>query len=131
MHPWEEFRQTYPYGKLQFTTKVGYTGIIRITDLDTLCGYVVLPPDHPYFEKSLYNFNDTSLFKLHVYGWVSFADYLDKDTYAIGFDCANADDYVPKLGVGLIPQSWKDETFVRSKIERLAEYLKEKELSYD
>lgn len=131
MHPWEEFKQTYPYGKLQFTTKVGYTGIIRITCLDTLCGYVVLPPDHPYFEKSLYNTDDTSLLKIDVYGWVSFANYLDKYTYAIGFDCAHADDYVPKLGAGLSPQSWKDETFVRGEIEYLAEQLKEKELSYD
>lgn len=127
MHPWEEFRQMYPCGELQFTTKVGYTGIIRITDLDTLCGYVVLPPDHPYFEKSLYNFNDTSLFRLKAWGWVSFANYLDKDTYAIGFDCAHADDYIPELGIGLFPQAWKDETFVRGKIERLAEQLKEKE----
>ena len=127
MRPWEEFRQTYPYGKLQFTTKVGYTGIIRIAGLNTLCGYVVLPKDHPYFEKSLYNFDDTVLLELEVHGGVSFADYLDKDTYVIGFDCAHADDYVPNLGAKLFPQTWKDEAFVRGEIEHLAEQLKEKE----
>lgn len=131
MHPWEEFRQTYPYGKLQFTTKVGYTGIIRITDLDTLCGYVVLPQYHPFFGKILYNSDDTELWKLKVHGGATFADYLDKDTYAIGFDCAHADDYVPKLGAGLIPQTWKYEAFVRGEIEHLAEQLKEKELYND
>lgn len=131
MHPWDKFKQTYPYGKLQFTTKVGYTGIIRITNLGTLCGYVVLPQDHPFFEKNLCNFADTSLFELEVHGGVTFADYLDKDSYAIGFDCAHADDYTPKLGVGLFPQTWKDETFVRDEIEHLAKQLKEKELSYD
>lgn len=128
MHPWEEFRQTYPYGKLQFTTKVGYTGIIRITDLDTLCGYVVLPKDHLFFEKSVYDFDDVSL---DVYGGVIFADYLDKDTYAIGFNCANSNDCIPGLRLGLDYLTWRDETFVRDEIEYLAEQLKEKELSND
>lgn len=131
MKPWEEFRQKYPCGRSQFITEVGYIGIIRITGLDILCGYVVVPQYHPYFEKSLYNFDDTSLLELGVHGGVTFADYIDKDTYAIGFDCAHADDYVPKLGAGLIPQTWKYEAFVRGEIEHLAEQLKEKELYND
>ncbi|MFN0604436.1 hypothetical protein [Facklamia hominis] len=127
MQPWEEFKQTYPYGMLQFTTEVGYTGIIRIANMEILCGYVVVPQYHPYFEKSLYNFDDTSLLELEVHGGVTFADYIDKDIYAIGFDCAHAGDYTPKLGVDLFPQTWKDEAFVRNEIEHLAEQLKEKE----
>ncbi len=124
MHPWEEFRLMCPCDEIQFTTNVGYTGIIRIGILETLCGYIVLPSDHPYFEKSLYDLYDGAL---EVYGGVTFADYLDKDTYAIGFDCAHVDDYVPTVGAWSLPQTWKDETFVRGEIEHLAEQLKEKE----
>lgn len=126
MHPWEEFRQTYPYGKLQFTTKVGYTGIIRITDLDTLCGYVVLPQDQAFFEKILYSFDDRLPFQLDVHGGVTFAGYLDKGTYAIGFDCHHIDDYIPGLDIGPCPQAWKSEAFVRYEIERLANQLKKR-----
>ncbi|MFN0602686.1 hypothetical protein [Facklamia hominis] len=126
MNPWEEFRQTYPYGKLQFTTKVGYTGIIRITDLDTLCGYVVLPQDQAFFEKILYSFDDRLPFQLDVHGGVTFAGYLDKGTYAIGFDCHHIDDYIPGLDIGPCPQAWKSEAFVRYEIERLANQLKKR-----
>lgn len=130
MHPWEEFRQMCPYGEIQFTTKVGYTGIIRINRLDTFCGYIVLPPDHPYFEKCVYEF-DEALLELDVHGGITFSDYLDKDTYAIGFDCAHAADYVPSRGVAPYPTTWKDEFFVREELEHLARQLKEKELSND
>ncbi|GAB7231422.1 hypothetical protein [Facklamia hominis] len=126
MHPWEKFKQTYPYGKLQFTTKVGYTGIIRITDLDTLCGYVVLPQDQAFFEKILYSFDDRLPFQLDVHGGVTFAGYLDKGTYAIGFDCHHVDDYIPGLDIGPCPQAWKSEAFVRYEIERLANQLKKR-----
>ncbi len=126
MHPWEEFRQTYPYGKLQFTTKVGYTGIIRITDLGTLCGFVVLPQDQVFFEKILYSFDDRLPFQLDVHGGVNFAGYLDKGTYAIGFDCHHVDDYIPGLDIGPCPQAWKNEAFVRYEIERLANQLKKR-----
>ncbi len=126
MNPWEEFRQKYPYGKLQFTTKVGYTGIIRITDLDTLCGYVVLPQDQAFFEKILYSFDDRLPFQLDVHGGVTFAGYLDKGTYAIGFDCHHIDDYIPGLDIGPCPQAWKSEAFVRYEIERLANQLKKR-----
>lgn len=126
MQPWEEFRQMYPYGEMQFTTKVGYTGIIRITDLDTLCGYVVLPQDQAFFEKILYSFDDRLPFQLDVHGGVTFAGYLDKGTYAIGFDCHHVDDYIPGLDIGPCPQAWKSEAFVRYEIERLANQLKKR-----
>ncbi len=126
MHPWEEFREMYPCGEVQFTTKVGYTGIIRITDLDTLCGYVVLPQDQAFFEKILYSFDDRLPFQLDVHGGVTFAGYLDKGTYAIGFDCHHIDDYIPGLDIGPCPQAWKNEAFVRYEIEHLANQLKKR-----
>ena len=120
MKPWEEFRQKYPSGAITYMVDGRYLGVIKINTLNMLCGYVILPKNHPYIGLDLYEgeYNKNPLNELRVHGGVTFADYIGGYGYAIGFDCAHAIDY----GV------WRDEAYVINELKRLAEQLKEVEL---
>ena len=135
MRPWEEFRRKYPSGEVMYSIDGEYLGLIRINALDVLCGYVILPKNHPYIGLSLYkdDYDKNPLYVLDVHVGVTFADYINENDYAIGFDCSNhyAGDYVPRIydfkpsANGVV---WRDETFVINELNRLVEQLKEAEL---
>ena len=49
MEKWEKFRNKYPDGYYIFDTNASYRGLIKITPMNILCGYVELSKDHPYY----------------------------------------------------------------------------------
>lgn len=71
--------------------------IRRQPELGTLCGYVALPPKHPYYGMDFDKIN------VDVHGGLTFS-YKGDDTegwskgyWWIGFDCSHAMDFVPYM----------------------------------
>ena len=131
MQPWEEFKRKYPSGGMTYSIDGKYRGIIEINLLDVLCGYVILPEKHPFIGIDLDDGNcENPLYKLDVHVGVTFADYINENDYAIGFDCSHhyAGDYVPRIydfkpsANGVV---WRDETFVINELNKLVEQLRE------
>lgn len=127
----------------------GYPCVIRRAPPGHLCGYVIMPPGHPWHGKQ-----EPSV---KVHGGVTFAelgrDFVfdndepnDKrglaDWWVVGFDCAHGGDCAPGeaertalrrsacelLGLPLIPLErgvYRDMTYVRQQTEHLAEQAAE------
>lgn len=135
MQPWEEFRRKYPSGEIAYWIGDEYLVLIKINTLNVLCGYVILPENHPYTGIDLYDDDDkNTLYKLDVHGGVTFTDYVEDGyehagDYVIGFDCAHAGDYVPRFSdfTPFADGVWRDEAFVINELKRLVEQLKEVE----
>ncbi len=58
-----------------------------------LCGYVVIPKDHPYYEKNVF---DEEL-NIECHCGLNFSKFNDNSEWMIGFDCAHSVDYVPSI----------------------------------
>lgn len=134
MNPWEKFKLKYPLGRIKYSIDGEYRGMIKLNSLNVLCGYVILPENHPFIGIDLYDGNcENPLYGLDVHGGVTFADYINEDDYAIGFDCGHffAGDCVPRLSdfTPLAKGIWRDETYVINELKKLAEQLKEAELT--
>ncbi len=116
-----------------------YHCLIKRNQFGTLCGYVAVGKNHPYYEK-----DDRCL---NVHGSITFTDHCqgdpekgichltpdDDDAWWFGFDCGHAGDYSP--GVPLPYESgfrdiYRDIPYVTAEVESLAKQLKdvEKEL---
>lgn len=101
----------------------GYTCYIkRHPSLGHLCGYVVIPNDHPWHGQHYDSIDATA------HGGLTYAGVPDDEEgspnarYAIGFDCAHLGDLVP-----CAPHSWgagrdtyRDFTYVTRETEQLA-----------
>lgn len=103
-----------------------------------LCGYVGVPPDHPYFEKP---YSDVD--GLRVHGGLTFANHsantddesrhichveqgaANKHVWWLGFDCGHCDDKCPSYAMHF-PQDWgvyREFQYVVEQTESLAEQL--------
>ena len=67
---------------------MGYSCKIKRNMMGSLCGYVKVPKDHPFFGKS---YDDIPI---EVHGGLTYAENLD-DGYWIGFDCGHSGDLSP------------------------------------
>ncbi len=66
--------------------------IQRIFPLGHLAGYVVLPENHPWNNKSYHDI------PADIHGGLTFAQYDTRGTFwVIGFDCAHSGDLIPGL----------------------------------
>lgn len=93
----------------------GYPCIILKHEYGHLCGYVGLSKEHKLFGKP----NEDIYADVH--GGVTFAGWLERaDTWFVGFDCAHADDLVPKITKSGI---YRDEAYVTEQCESLARQL--------
>lgn len=131
MQPWEEFKRKYPSGGMTYSIDGKYRGIIEINLLDVLCGYVILPENHPYIGLSFYDVecDENPLYDLDVHGGITFVGYINGYGYAIGFDCAHAGDYVPSFNnYKYSLDVWRDEAFVIDELKRLTAQLRESEV---
>jgi hypothetical protein len=54
----------------------------------SLCGYICIPKDHPYFGK------DYDAIEIDAHGGLTYSKF-EEEEYWIGFDCSHAFDYLP------------------------------------
>lgn len=114
----------------------GLKCVIKVSlDLGHLCGYIVVPIDHPLFGRE----REEELDNLEVHGgltWVGHMPTTDNpNEWCFGFDCCHLFDLVPAfvehrtkhniLAPGGKSHVFRDNTFVRKESKKLAKQLKE------
>lgn len=110
----------------------GYPCLMTRTPMGNWCGYVAVPPGHPFFEKGGDSLN------LEVHGGITYADHCrghichvpkpgqSDNVWWLGFDCAHAFDGLPGMVAYLknkdnfFSRGYKDVAYVRGEVERLA-----------
>lgn len=101
----------------------GYKGVIvQHPNVGHLCGYVVIPEDHPLYQK---NYDEIDL---EVHGELTYSDsdlISVGEDFCIGFDCAHAGDWIPMYGFE--NDTYKDITFVENEIKSLIDQIKDNE----
>lgn len=137
--PW----QSEPDKKQWLDVATGYPClIVRQTNLGHLCGYIGVPPSHPWFEKD-YDHVDAN-----VHGGLTFARHCgdlicheveegeDDNTWWVGFDAAHCDDRSMLTdthteafkGIKSFPHDWdtyKDFAYMENECRSLAQQAKE------
>lgn len=103
----------------------GFRCVITKNDrMGFLCGYVGLPPEHPFHGK---DYDDCHSIDVHG-GWTYGADgvsCIDRDEkWYLGFDCAHAGDLIPSMENDTIGHEvYRDEIFVTNELKSAAEQL--------
>jgi hypothetical protein len=117
--------------RTEFTTAAGFPAItLRSGIIGALCGYVGVPPGHPWHGK----YEDD--IECEVHGGLTYASECggevchvarpgeSEDLWWVGFDCAHAFDYSPGLDGGRLPplacSTYKNLAYVKNECERLA-----------
>jgi hypothetical protein len=119
-------------------TEAGLKAYTAITYLGTINGYVIVPTDSKYYDADYLYVED-----IDVHGGLSYSGFgplnlIPNEYYALGFDCAHADDgrnfdFAREHGIE-IPiysssifgtENWKDEEFVKNECEKLAKQIKD------
>lgn len=119
----------------------GLPCLIVRNELGALCGYVGLPPSHPFYEVGYSNIPSSAA---SVHGGLTFSDHCDPGckichitepgdpdpVWWLGFDCAHAGDDVPgmaaygfNMGRMFPGESYKNMKYVREQCENLARQL--------
>jgi hypothetical protein len=110
----------------------GYTcRINRVRQFGHWCGYVKIPDNHPFNHlnyEGIYHAID-------VHGGITFQGTfegltkrdIDKSGNWIGFDCAHAGDYVPRLGRHFGDWEYRTKEFVMYEVTGLCKQLKDLE----
>ncbi len=78
-------------------THEGFEWKVLHNNMGSRCGYILIPPEHPWFGKH-YDSIDVS-----VHGGLTYANFGDNNTYWIGFDCAHYGDAVDPTLPGYEP----------------------------
>jgi hypothetical protein len=80
----------------------GYQGYIKRNDLGALCGYVMIPSDHPILKGIDLDADDLEYEKvpLNAHGGITFGNtatntQTGQKVYVVGFDCAHSTDLIP------------------------------------
>lgn len=113
---------------------LGLPCLIVRNEMGALCGYVGVPPEHPWHGKD-YNDIDGAV---DVHGGLTYANKCNDaaichvpkdgepdDVWWLGFDCAHSGDGVPGrpglIGAYMnIGTRYRDVTYVRAEVEKLA-----------
>ena len=111
--------------KLEFEHAGFQCAINRTPEILVLCGYVRIPPEHPWY-RTVGTTSD-----IDVHGGITYAEIRAADGHFwIGFDTGHAGDFMP--GVAWLlnrgpaeDEVYKDLAYVRAETERLAEQAKE------
>lgn len=92
----------------------------RNPHLGTLCGYMDIPPCHPWYGLDYGAIHERHP-QLDVHGGLTYADKND-DYWRIGFDCAHAGDLIPGFETNFPGETYRDQTYVERELRLLAEY---------
>lgn len=114
---------------LWFTTVYGYAAlIVRHPYFKHLCGYMGVPPGHPWYGLNY----DADALDCTVHGGVTYTDkeppkypdcpLTDAGLWWLGFDCAHCGDYMPGLNARIGPyETYRTLDYVQTQLEGLAE----------
>ncbi|MDP1712918.1 MAG: hypothetical protein Q8K86_10740 [Candidatus Nanopelagicaceae bacterium] len=107
-NPWEN-----EPNELDFVTAVGLPAYIqRVEKLGHLCGYVLIPRGHPWFEK------EYDAIHADVHGGLTYSrQETATEEWWIGFDCGHAGDFTPSYSRS---GSYRTVRYVKKECERLA-----------
>jgi hypothetical protein len=101
----------------------GFDYLILRMPMGHLCGYVAIPPSHPFYQKGYCEIEDC--YDISVHGGLTFAgpglEPMQKDTWYLGFDCAHCNDWSSFDPQGHRWTVWE----VRQECERLIAQLKD------
>lgn len=126
--PW-----THEPNKTHWTTRVGLPGLIARNRMGALCGYVAIKPDHPLHSVG-YDEAETA-YDIEVHGGLTYANTIHEtvslhpgDLWWFGFDCAQAGDFLPRLGYYSSGEPnttdvYRDIDYVTQEVEKLAGQL--------
>lgn len=109
---------------------------------DALCGYVGLPPGHPFHGKDYNDVKRTDGSYLNVHGGLTFASPCSEKVRAdgggichipapgrpanvwwLGFDCAHCDDKTPAYESTILNGTYRTLDYVKSEVVQLAAQL--------
>ena len=92
--------------------------IKRAPELGHLCGYVYVPPAHPYFGLNM------KLLNLNCHGGITYSRE-DDGMWCFGFDCAHYLDIVPRIAGILKMEGYQYRTieYVTNELNLLAKQL--------
>jgi hypothetical protein len=107
----------------------GYPCLMKRSHLGVWCGYVGVPADHPYHERSYWT--DQGGPDVDVHGGPTYAGYMDGEWWCFGFDCAHWMDLVPMALAyeplrTLAEGTYRDFEYVQAEVESLAQQLYDK-----
>lgn len=114
--------------RVDFTHEGLKCAILRMPETLHLCGYVGLPPSHPFYgfnySEELCGNSIESLVKVH--GGLSYANsalrgVISPATWWFGFDCAHAWDFRPGDSFNQPDAVYRDLTYVITECKSLAE----------
>jgi hypothetical protein len=119
----------------------GYPCLIRRARAGFLCGYVAVPPSHPWFERG---YSDEPVYNVEVHGGLTYAAHCDGDegngichrpepgspdnVWWFGFECDHAFDLVPRdyeEGFAIQGDIYRDIQYVTKEVRSLADQLAE------
>jgi len=93
--------------------------IRRNQNTKTLCGYVDLPPTHPWFGK---HYLDDALCGVEVHGGLTYSGRTGDGLHRIGFDCCHGFDYAPGMpALSAAGAEYRDLEYVETECARLAQ----------
>lgn len=97
---------------------------VRRMEPGHLCGYIAVPPGHPWHGRDIFEVDAS------VHGGLTFSGHLDgapAGWHVLGFDCGHAGDLIPNT-VALLQQAggevlgvYRDLSYVRAQLERLVQ----------
>jgi len=115
----------------------GYPCIARRNGLGAWCGYVGVPPLHPWHGRGAYGEDEQDSLDASVHGGVTYTDKCrpdigvchvpepgeSDDFWWLGFDTAHGGDFAPGMpALSVFPEAgYKDLAYVHRSCERLAE----------
>lgn len=118
--PWDN--EPDDYEEWQY---MGYTCVVWRNSFGNWCGYVGIPPSHPYYGKHY----DNDEVALDVHGGLTFSDtfFEGSTTWFLGFDCGHWNDLVPAMAgyVAFSSQAiYRTKSWTIEETKRLAEQLR-------
>ncbi|HYX39981.1 MAG TPA: hypothetical protein VE954_43345 [Oligoflexus sp.] len=125
----------------------GFDCLINRNHMGAWCGYVGVPKGHPYYGKSYRELEDADIYP-DCHGGITYSEFCQGEichptdehaepVYWFGFDCAHAWDLVPSMEAfrkydptwpkfpGRSEDKYRDISFVKAEVERLAKQLAE------
>jgi hypothetical protein len=127
--------------RLEWRHASGLPCLIVRNGMGSLCGYVGVPPEHPFYMRHY------DQCEVHVHGGLTFSRHCsgeichkpepgeERDIWWLGFDCAHYRDLMPAMrtlsavrlfaSLNRSDETYKPIAYVQPEVERLAEQVKE------
>ena len=110
-----------PLGQFEVFEEDGLKCLVRRTEMGHVNGYVKVPVDLPYKERS--SFGEFAEENFSVHGGVTFTgslEMLGQEGYWVGFDTAHCYDWTPQWNEG----EYKSVDYVKGEIKTLVSQIK-------